>query len=110
MKKKILVSSHKINFNPELLISLGIKHVKVNSDSIFTYAGHFPISAVYISKGQVDVLKNNIVKDCYKENYIVGFLELLNSTPLKFDIKIRYGSELYLFSKDNLKMLMNLSD
>ncbi len=110
MKKKVLISSHKVNFNPELLYSLGIKHVKFARDAIFTYAGHFPISALYISKGQIDILKNNNIKDYYNENYIIGFSELLNNTPVLFDIKIRYGTELYLFSKDNLKMLMNLSD
>ncbi len=106
MKKKKVISHQKINFNRELLISLGIQQIKVTRDYIYSYAGHLPISAIYIYKGHVDLLKNKIIKGQYKENFIVGFSELIDHEPINFDIKFYHNSEIFFLSKENLKMLL----
>lgn len=85
-----------------------LKSEKININSKIYYKGQVVFAALYIKAGSVLLKRKNKVKAEINANSIILYSELLNKTPINFDIEISGGSEIIWLSQEYVKKFLTM--
>lgn len=82
------------------------KECSISSATTLIYHGHRPISAIYISSGEVYLKKLNKVVATIGPGKLIAFEEYINKTVLKVDIEAGPSTVIYWLSNDLLQKII----
>ena len=98
-----------IDILPAKYIENLLSHCKpstYNTESELIYEGHIPTAGYLLLDGEINFVKRKRVIQTIKSGTLFGVIELMESSPLKYSVKITPNSKVCILDKSTVKELL----